>query len=148
MWAASCTFQRFCSRGKSRWYPCDSRPFWPRSRSGLLEYLCLPGDEPRNPFCPVLIIVTVPTEISRLLIPLKPHVKDITLQVLLFALTLSPEVSDILCSRCCWGTNISSRSLFRCLRKKGLERVLLLHVLVLCCRYSICPSVLQRWCHQ
>jgi hypothetical protein len=34
------------------------------------------------------------------------------------------------------------------LTKMSLERVLLWHVLVLCCRSSICPSALQRWCHQ
>jgi hypothetical protein len=35
---------------------------------GSVEISCLPGDESRSPCCPSCIIVTVPTEISRILI--------------------------------------------------------------------------------
>jgi len=59
----------FDPRGKSTWYPCDSRSFWPRSGSGLCGNISVfLGGEPRSPCCPSRIIVTVPTEISRLLI--------------------------------------------------------------------------------
>jgi len=74
---------------------------------GSVEISVFLGGEPRSPSCLSRIIVTIPTEISRLLISVKPRITDITLlQVLLFALTASAQVSDIPCSRCCWGTNI------------------------------------------
>ena len=71
---------------------------WALFEISLSSWRC----EIRNACCPSCIIVSEPTEISWLLLPVKPRSTDVTfLRVSLFSVTVSLEVSDILCSHLC-----------------------------------------------